>query len=73
MLAKKLGLYVHLVLGEEKLCADRTNSKIAGVILVHFLLSITSVLQSDDHKRGCSLILFGLRFSGLSANVHSMG
>ena len=73
MLAKKLGLYVHLVLGEETLCADRTNRKIAGVVLVHFLLPITSVLQSDDHKRGCSLILFGLRFSGLSANVHSMG
>ena len=67
-------LYVGLVLAwEEKLCADRTNHTISGVALLHFLLPITSVLQSDDHKRGCSLILFGLRFSGLSANVHSMG
>ena len=40
MLAMKLGLYVRLVLGEEKLCADRTNRKIAGVVLVHFLLPI---------------------------------
>ena len=58
MLAKKFGLYLGLVLScEEKLCADWTNHTIAGVGLLHFLLPITSVLQSqDDHKRGCSLI-----------------